>query len=100
MPTAETRCSVYQILPLLKVRSHGPEPAVTGHCPTNVWVVGLNSPIMLLLGVVNQTLPEPSSATKIGWLPEMLGSDQKTGVPLPAGSSPICPRPALAEQVG
>src|SRR5438045_643452 len=73
-PTADARCSVYQILPLAKVRSQGPLPAATGHCPTNWWLVGLNSPIMLLFGVVNHTLPVLSRATKIGWLPLMFGS--------------------------
>src|SRR5690348_8085244 len=55
---------------------------------------------MLLFGVVNHTLPAPSSARKIGWFPLMLGSVKKRGALDPAGSSPIWPVPALAEQVG
>src|SRR5436305_666320 len=73
-PTADTRCSVYQILPMAKVRSQGPLRGVTAHCPTKLWEVGLNSPIMLLFGVVNHTSPARSRATKIGWLPVMFGS--------------------------
>src|SRR6266480_2418663 len=72
-PTAEARCSVYQSLPVWsKVRSQGPLPGVTGHCPTKLWVLGSNSPIMSLFGVVNHTWPAPSRATKIGWLPGRL----------------------------
>src|SRR6478672_6136131 len=73
-PTAETRCSVYQMRSPTKVRSQGPLPGVTGHCPTNWRLVGLNSPIMLLFGVVNQRFPDRSKARKIGWLPGRLGS--------------------------
>ena len=72
-PMSETRCSVYQILPLLNVRSHGPLPGVTAHWPTNARVAGLNSPIILLSGVVNQTFPLASTATKMGWLPGRFG---------------------------
>src|SRR5438094_395731 len=71
-PTADARCSVYQSLPLAKVRSQGPLPGVTGHCPTKLLVVGSNSPIMSLFGVVNHTWPALSRATKIGWLPVRL----------------------------
>jgi hypothetical protein len=65
-PTAETRYSVYQSCPFAKARSQGPLPAVTGHWPTNLRVDGLNSPIMLLFGVVNQSSPERSNVRKIG----------------------------------
>ena len=75
LPTADPKCSVYQMVGPENVRSQGPLPGVTDHCPTNLPVEGLNSPIMLLLGVVNQRLPERSKARKIGWLPGMLGSE-------------------------
>ena len=65
---------MYQIFPAAKVRSQGPVPALTGHCPRNWPAEGLNSPIMLLLGVVNQSIPEPSNARKMGWLPLTLGN--------------------------
>jgi hypothetical protein len=75
-------------------------PLVTGHWPTKVWVTGSNSPIMELSGVVNQTLPAPSRATKIGWLPVTVGSFQNWAEPEPARRSPIWPGAADAEQVG
>src|SRR5437588_7726635 len=99
-PTADARCSVYQILPLAKVRSQGPLPGVTGHCPTKLWVPGSNSPIMSLFGVVNHTWPTLSRATKIGWLPVMFGSVKYCGVLDPAGSSPSCPGGVLDMHVG
>src|SRR5260370_38635838 len=82
------------------MRSQGPLPAVTDHCPRNWPVDGLNSPIMLLLGGVNQMLPEPSNARKIGWLPVMLGSVKNANVCVEALSSPIWPGAAPEEQAG
>src|SRR5437588_758759 len=55
---------------------------------------------LLLLGVVNQSIPEPSNARKMGWLPVMLGRVKNTMVLVEALSSPICPGGVLAEQVG
>src|SRR5437588_686635 len=55
---------------------------------------------LLLLGVVNQSIPEPSNARKMGWLPVMLGRVKNTMVLVEALSSPICPGGVLAEHVG
>ena len=87
-------------MPWLNVRSHGPLPAVTAHWPTKVDVEGSNSPMRLLFGVVNHTLPLPSTATKIGWFPVMFGNVKNCGVCDPAGILPICPGAALLEHVG
>src|SRR4029079_18812461 len=73
---------------------------VTDHCPTKVDVTGSNSPIIELFGVVNQTFPLLSTATKIGWLPEMFGSVKNCGVVDPEGILPSWPGGVPLRQVG